>query len=150
MPQARYLALAAPRFLLRLPYGEETVPTEEFPFEEVSMEESSGPRHEDFLWGNPALACACLLGQNFSRHGWEMRPGQVRQIDGIPLYLYKHRGEAKQLPTAEAWLGERAAEAMLEDGVLPLLTVKNRDAIVLFDVRSLAAGDEPLAGAWDS
>jgi hypothetical protein len=39
---------------------------------------------------------------------------------------------------------------MLEDGVLPLLTVKNRDAIVLFDVRSLAAGDEPLAGAWDS
>jgi type VI secretion system ImpC/EvpB family protein/type VI secretion system ImpB/VipA family protein len=150
MPKARYLALAAPRFLLRLPYGEETVPAEEFPFEEVSLEEAAGPRHEDFLWGSPAVACACMLGQNFSRHGWEMRPGQVRQMDGIPLFLYKHRGETRQLPTAEAWLGERAAAAMLEDGVLPLLSVKNRDAIVLFDVRSLAEGDEPLAGAWDS
>jgi hypothetical protein len=39
---------------------------------------------------------------------------------------------------------------MLEYGVLPLLTVKNRDAVVLFDLRSLAAGDVPLAGAWDS
>jgi type VI secretion system protein ImpC len=150
LPQARYLALAAPRFLLRSPYGKETVPTEEFPFEEISLEGSAAPRHDDFLWGNPALACACMLGQNFSRHGWEMRPGQVRKLDGIPLYLYKHRGEAQQLPTAEAWLGERAAQAMLEYGVLPLLTVKNRDAVVLFDLRSLAAGDVPLAGAWDS
>jgi type VI secretion system protein ImpC len=150
MPQARYLALAAPRFLLRLPYGKETVPTEEFPFEEVSLEQPSGPPHADFLWGNPALACACMLGLSFSRHGWEMRPGQVRQLDGIPLYLYKHRGETQQLPAAEAWLGERAAEAMLEYGVLPLLAVKNRDAVVLFDLRSLAEGDEPLAGGWDS
>lgn len=150
LPQARYLALAAPRFLLRPPYGAETVPTEEFPFEEVSLEEPSGPRHEDFLWGNPALACACMLGQNFSRHGWEMRPGQVRQLDGIPMYLYKHRGEARQLPAAEAWLGERAAAAMLEHGVMPLLSVKNRDTVVLFDLRSLAKGNEPLAGPWGS
>jgi len=150
LPQATYLALAAPRFLLRLPYGKETVPTEEFPFEEVSLEGPSGPRHEDFLWGSPALACACMLGQNFSQHGWEMRAGQVRRLDGIPLYLYKHRGEAVQLPPAEAWLGERAAAAMLDYGVLPLLSVKNRDAAVLFDIRSLAKGDEPLAGAWGS
>jgi type VI secretion system protein ImpC len=150
LPQARYLGLAAPRFLLRLPYGEETVPTEAFPFEEVSLEGPSGPRHEDFLWGNPALACACMLGQNFRRHGWGMRPGQVRQIDGIPIFLYKQGGETHQLPTAEAWLGERAAEAMLEWGVMPLLSVKDRDAAVLFDLRSLAEGDEGLAGAWDS
>ena len=150
LPQARYLGLVAPRFLLRLPYGEETVPTEAFPFEEVSLEGPSGPRHEEFLWGNPALVCACMLGQNFRRHGWEMRPGQVRQIDGIPIFLYKHGGETHQLPTAEAWLGERAAEAMLEWGVMPLLSVKDRDAVVLFDLRSLAAGDEALAGAWDS
>ncbi len=150
LPQARYLGLAAPRFLLRLPYGEETVPAEAFPFEEVSLEGPAGPSHEDFLWGNPALACACMLGQGFRRYGWQMRPGQVRQLDGIPMFLYKHGGEARQLPTAEAWLGERAAEAMLECGVMPLLSVKDRDAAVLFDVRSLAEGDEGLAGPWDS
>jgi type VI secretion system ImpC/EvpB family protein len=148
LPQSRYLALAAPRFLLRLPYGKETVPTEEFPFEEVSLEGASGPRHEELLWGNPALGCACMLGLNFTRHGWEMRPGQVRQLDGIPIYLYKQGGEARQLPPAEAWLGERAAAAMLKFGVMPLLSVKNRDAAVLFDLRSLAKDDGPLAGAW--
>jgi type VI secretion system ImpC/EvpB family protein/type VI secretion system ImpB/VipA family protein len=150
LPQARHLALAAPRFLLRLPYGEETVPTEEFPFEEISLDEAAGPNHDDFLWGNPALACACMLGHNFTRNGWQMRAGQVRQLDGIPMFLYKHGGEARQLPAAEAWLSERAAEAMLEQGVLPLLSVKNRDMVVLFDLRSVAKGNEPLAGAWGS
>jgi type VI secretion system protein ImpC len=150
LTQSRYLALAAPRFLLRLPYGRETVPAEEFPFEEIAPESVSRPRHEEFLWGNPALACAFMLGINFSRHGWEMRPGQVRQIDGVPMYLYKQDGEARQLPPAEAWLGERAAAEMLKYGVMPLLSVKNRDAAVLFDLRSLAKDEAPLAGAWDS
>jgi type VI secretion system protein ImpC len=149
MPQARHLALAAPRLLLRLPYGKETVPTEAFPFEEV-LTEAAGPRHDDFLWGNPALACACMLGENFSRHGWDMRPGAVRELASVPMYLYKRGGEARQLPCGEAWLGERAAAAMLDCGVLPLLSVKDHDAVVLFDLRSLANGDEPLAGPWGS
>lgn len=150
MPQSRHLALAAPRFLLRPPYGEETLPAEEFPFEEVSVDGATGLRHEDFLWGNPAAAIALMLGENFSRHGWDMRPGAVRELDGVSMYLYKQAGEPRQLPCAEAWLGERAADAMLDYGVLPLLARKDRDAVVLFDLRSLAAGDEPLAGPWDS
>jgi type VI secretion system protein ImpC len=150
MPQSRHLALAAPRFLLRPPYGEETVPAEEFPFEEVSVEDSTNLRHEDFLWGNPAVAIALMLGENFSRHGWDMRPGAVRELDGVPMFLYKQNGEPRQLPCAEAWLGERAAEAMLDYGVLPLLARKDRDAVVLFDLRSLSKGDDALAGPWDS
>jgi type VI secretion system protein ImpC len=134
---------------LRLPYGEETIPTEEFPFEEMPggedvSEKGAGAGHDDFLWGNPAFAGAYLLGRAFTQSGWEMRPGQVRQLDGIPMYLYKQGRETRQLPGAEAWLGERAAEIMLDHGVLPLLSVKNRDAVVLFAFRSLAK----LAGPW--
>lgn len=154
-PEAAYLGLAAPRFLLRLPYGEETVPAEEFPFEELlleedSLEKGSAPRHDDFLWGNPAIACACVLGQAFSSHGWQMRPGLVRQLDSLPLYTYKQNGESRQLACAEAWLGERAAEVMLERGVIPLLSVKNRDAVVVLSFRSLAREAQPLAGPWGS
>jgi hypothetical protein len=79
-----------------------------------------------------------------------MRPGAVREFDGVAMYLYKQGGEPRQLPCAEAWLGERAADTMLDYGVLPLLARKDRDSVVLFDLRSLAAGDEPLAGPWDS
>src|SRR5207247_10994265 len=35
LPTARYLDLVLPRFLLRLPYGRYTKPTEEFSFEEL-------------------------------------------------------------------------------------------------------------------
>ena len=55
---ARWVGLAMPRFLLRLPYGEKTDATERFAFEEMP----DTPEHERYLWGNPAIACAYLLG----------------------------------------------------------------------------------------
>src|SRR5262249_55069716 len=49
---ARYLGLALPRFLLRLPYGKDTDPIEGFDFEELPETDA----HEAYLWGNPAIA----------------------------------------------------------------------------------------------
>src|SRR5260221_13265479 len=51
MPQASYLGLALPRFLLRLPYGKNTDPIDAFAFEELP----EGSAHEGYLWGNPAI-----------------------------------------------------------------------------------------------
>ncbi len=72
LPEAVYIGLAAPRFLLRLPYGRDTDPVEVFDFEETAGEFA----HEHYLWGNPAFACACLLAGAFSREGWSMIPGR--------------------------------------------------------------------------
>ena len=72
LPEAAYIGLALPRFLLRLPYGADTEPVEAFDFEEMS----SPFDHESFLWGNPGFACALLLGQAFSLNGWQLRPGE--------------------------------------------------------------------------
>ena len=52
IPEASYLGLALPRFLLRLPYGARTSAIESFPFEEMP----GAPVHAHYLWGNPALA----------------------------------------------------------------------------------------------
>src|SRR6185436_13020642 len=50
---ARYVGLAMPRFLLRLPYGEGQVPVKAFNFtEEVS------DSHEKYLWGYASNAFA--------------------------------------------------------------------------------------------
>jgi type VI secretion system protein ImpC len=48
--------------------------------------------HERYLWGNPALAGALLLGQSFMALGWDMHPGQVLEIDGLPMHIYKEEG----------------------------------------------------------
>src|SRR5215469_7181839 len=62
---ATWIGLAMPRFLLRLPYGSQTSSVESLPFEEMP----EPPVHDGYLWGSPAVACACLLGLAYNRHG---------------------------------------------------------------------------------
>src|SRR5687768_1403989 len=51
---ARYLGLAMPRFLARLPYGAKTDPVEAFNFEE----DTAGANHQRYTWANAAYAMA--------------------------------------------------------------------------------------------
>jgi type VI secretion system protein ImpC len=144
IPEASYLGLALPRFLLRLPYGSATDPTERFAFEEMD----AGPQHNHYLWGNPALACVTLLAQAFSHYGWDLRPGVVQEIESLPLHVFKEGGESRITPCAEVLLTERAAEIILDKGFMPLLTLKNRDLIRLARFQSLTDPPSPLAGRW--
>jgi type VI secretion system protein ImpC len=144
LPDAGYLGLALPRFLLRLPYGETTDPAESFSFEEMP----DIPAHEDYLWGNPAFACALLLAQSFSEDGWQMRPGTHSEIDGLPLHIYQQDGDSELKPCAEALLTERAAGKMLESGLMPLVWLKGQDAVRLVRFQSMAEPLSALAGRW--
>jgi type VI secretion system protein ImpC len=144
IPEAEYLGLAMPRFLLRLPYGQTTDPVESFSFEEMP----DSPVHEDYLWGNPAFACALLLAQSFSDDGWQMRPGTHSELDGLPLHAYKQDGDTELKPCAEALLTERAAGKMLENGLMPLVWLKRQDAVRLVRFQSIAEPLSALAGPW--
>jgi type VI secretion system protein ImpC len=144
LPEASYLGLALPRFLLRLPYGADTEPTERFDFEEMT----SSPEHNHYLWGNPALACVYLLAQAFSHYGWDLRPGVVQEIESLPLHVFKEGGESRITSCAEVLLTERAAEMILDKGFMPLLSLKNRDIIRLARFQSLTDPLSPLAGRW--
>jgi type VI secretion system protein ImpC len=141
MPEAQWVGLALPRFLLRLPYGAGGSAIERFAFEER-------PEHEDFLWGNPAFACACLIGQAFTRSGWSMRPGEVREVPGLPAYVFKQDGEPVMKPCAETLMTERAASDILGRGPMPLASLKGRDAAILVRFQSIADPPAPLAGRW--
>jgi type VI secretion system protein ImpC len=143
---AHHLGLALPRFLLRLPYGAKTEPTERFDLEE--FERDREPRHEDYLWGNSAFACAHLLAEAFSREGWEMRPGEPNEIEGLPLHIYEAEGESRVKPCAEVSLGDRAAEVITDRGVMPFLSYKGGDRIALARFQSLADPPTRLAGRW--
>lgn len=144
LTESEAVGLALPRFLLRLPYGKKTSPLESFDFEEFP----ELPDHEDYLWGNPAFLVAVLLGQTFSESGWEMRPGTVTEIDRLPLHVYGKDGESEPKPCAEVLLTEEAVERMIEEGLIPLVSFKNRDSVRLARFQSIAAPLRPLAGRW--
>lgn len=144
IPEALYLGLALPRFLLRLPYGEDTDPVEQFDFKE----KPPVPDHDDYLWGNPAFACVYLLAQAFSHYGWNLRPGVIRDIEGLPLHIYKEHGESKVKPCAEVVFTEMAVERILDCGIMPLLSFKDQDTIRLARFQSLADPLTSLAGRW--
>ena len=145
LPESGAIGLAIPQFLLRLPYGKKTDPIESFDFEEMP----DTPVHENYLWGNPAFVCVILLAQSFSEYGWALRPGIVSELDGLPLHIYERNGESELQPCAEALLTERASESILEEGLMPLLSIKGRDAVRLARFQSIAEPLRPLTGRWE-
>ena len=145
-PEAGYVGLTLPRFLLRLPYGRDTEPVELFQFEEI-LDPSA---HENYLWGNAAFACVLLLAESFAEQGWELRPGTLSEISGLPVYIYAVEGEPRTLPCAEVLLTETAAEKMLEEGLMPLASLKDQPAVRLLRFQSIADPVSALAGRWES
>ena len=146
LPEAAYMGLALPRFLLRLPYGKETEPISAFTFEEMV----GVPNHEHYCWGNPLFVCLVLLGQAFSESGWEMRPGTIKDIEGLPLHVYQDdAGESVTKPCAEVLFTEDTVEALLERGLMPLISFKNQDQIRLARFQSLTSPPTALMGRWN-
>jgi type VI secretion system protein ImpC len=143
-PEAASIGLVLPRLLLRLPYGENTEPCELFGFEEADGQ----PGHEEYLWGNPAFACGLLLARSYASAGWQLRPGMHLDIGNLPLHLVRQDGETVAKPCAEALMTERAATRILDCGVMPLASMKDRDSVRLVRFQSIASPLAPLAARW--
>jgi type VI secretion system protein ImpC len=143
-PEASSLGLALPRFLLRLPYGRDSATVERFAFEEMPK----GAAHEEYLWGGPAVACVYLLAEAFSRRGWNLSSGVGHEVADLPAHVYREGGDSRVKPCAEALLGQRAGEAIMARGLMPLLSIRDRDAVRLARFQSLASPPAPLSGRW--
>jgi type VI secretion system protein ImpC len=146
LPEAAYLGLVMPRFLLRLPFGRDTDAAETFDFEEMV----GGSVHEHYLWGNPALACAYLLARAFSLNGWDMHVGAAKDVDNLPLHVYSEQGSSTIKPCAEVLLTEKAADAIMDAGIMPFATLKDTDTARLIRFQSLAEPPTSLAGRWNA
>jgi len=145
-PEARYVGLALPRFLLRLPYGKDTEATELFQFEEIP----DPAAHENYLWGNPAFACALLLAQSFAEQGWGLRPGKISELSELPLYIHTVEGEPRTLPCAEVLLTQTTAEKMMERGFMPLASLNDQPTVRLVRFQAIADPLSSLIGRWSS
>lgn len=139
---APWIGLVAPRLLLRLPYGKATDPIEQFAFEE----QAGAPVHETLLWGAGSLALAQLAGQAFTEGGRDLAPDHVTELADLPAYTFRRDDQVELQPCAEAWLGERAGQALLERGLMPLLSHRQRAAVRLMRMLSIADPPQALAG----
>ena len=142
-PTAPWIGLSAPRILLRLPYGRQTDPTESIRFEE--MPAAGAP---SYVWGSSALAIAQLAASSFAREGWGFQAPDGADIEDLPVHIYQEDGEKRARPTAEAYLTERAADSLLRAGIIPILSIRGRDAARVVRVQSIANPPAALRGPW--
>lgn len=139
LPHARHAGLAAPRFMARQPYGKRGDAIETFPFEELPGE----PAHEAFLWGHPAILVALAAIDALQSGDKELQDFTGGEISDLPMHKFTEEGEVVVKPYAEAWLTDRAVERLIQSGVIPIVPVKNQNAIRLIHFCSIAS--DPVA-----
>ena len=139
---APWIGLAAPRVLLRLPYGKRSDPASAFAFEEFG----AAPVHGQFLWGNGGLACVLLIGRAFTARGWDFEPGDEREIGDLPAYTYVKDGEREMQACAEQYLGEAAGELLMAAGLMPVMSHRHRNAVTVMRFQSVSEPAGALRG----
>src|ERR1700677_745052 len=84
---SRYVALALPRTLGRLPYGAETKPIDEFKYEE----HVDGTDHTKYLWMNASYALASKMTQSYALYGMCVAMRGVEGgglVEGLPAHTF--------------------------------------------------------------
>jgi type VI secretion system protein ImpC len=134
---AKYLGLAMPRFLARLPYGAKTNPVEEFEFEE----ETAGGDSSQYSWANAAYAMAVNINRSFKQFGWCSQIRGVESggtVEGLPVHTFPSDdgGVDMKCPTEIAISDRREAE-LADCGMMPLIHRKNTDVAAFIGAQSL-------------
>jgi type VI secretion system protein ImpC len=134
---SRYIGLAMPRFLARLPYGIRTNPVDSFDFEETT----DGADHSKYVWANAAYAMAVNINRSFKEYGWctlirGVESGGV--VEGLPCHTFPtdDGGIDMKCPTEIAISDRREAE-LAKNGFIPLVHRKNTDYAAFIGAQSL-------------
>jgi type VI secretion system protein ImpC len=134
---SRYLGLAMPRFLARLPYGAKTDPVPEFDFEE----DTDGADSTKYCWANSAYAMATNINRSFKLYGWCTRIRGIESggaVEGLPSHTFPtdDGGVDMKCPTEIAISDRREAE-LAKNGFMPLIHKKNSDFAAFIGAQSL-------------
>lgn len=134
---SRYIGLAMPRFLARLPYGIRTNPVDEFHFEETI----DGADHSKYVWANAAYAMAVNINRSFKEYGWctlirGVESGGV--VEGLPCHTFPtdDGGIDMKCPT-EIAISDRCEAELAKNGFIPLVHRKNTDYAAFIGAQSL-------------
>jgi type VI secretion system protein ImpC len=129
---SRYVSLALPHVLGRLPYGPDTNPVEAFMYKE----DVDGKDHKKYLWMNAAWTLGTKLTDAFARYGWCAAIRGVEGgglVQGLPTHTFPtDEGEiALKCPT-EIAINDRREKELSDLGFMSLVHCKNTDYAAFF------------------
>jgi type VI secretion system protein ImpC len=131
---SRYVGLTMPRFLLRLPYGQDSNPIKAF-----NYEENVKASHADYLWGNTAFAFATRLTDSFAKYRWcpnIIGPQSGGAVEDLPLHQFEAMGEIETKIPTEVLVSDRREFELAEEGFIGLTMRKGSDNAAFFSANS--------------
>ncbi len=133
---SRYVALALPHILMRLPYGEANVPVESFNYEE----DVTGKDHSKYLWGNAAYALGTRLTDAFAKYHWTAAIRGVEGgglVEGLPVHTFNtDEGEVALKCPTEIAITDRREKEFADLGFIPLVHCKGTDYAAFFSTQT--------------
>ena len=134
---SRYVALALPHILMRLPYGKANVPVESFDFEE----KVDGTDHKKYLWGNAAYALGTRLTEAFAKYSWCAAIRGVEGgglVEGLPVHTFKtDEGDVALKCPTEVAITDRREKELADLGFVPLVHCKGTDYAAFFSTQTV-------------
>ncbi len=134
---SRYVALTLPHILMRLPYGRDNVPVEEFDFEE----RVDGTDHRKYLWGNAAYALGTRLTEAFAKYHWCAAIRGVEGgglVEGLPVHTFKtDEGDVALKCPTEIAITDRREKELADLGFVPLVHCKGTDYAAFFSTQTV-------------
>lgn len=133
---SRYVALALPHVLMRLPYGRASVPVESFAYEE----EVDGTDHSKYLWGNAAYALGTRLTDAFAKYHWCAAIRGVEGgglVQGLPVHTFRtDEGDVALKCPTEIAITDRREKELADLGFIPLVHCKGTDYAAFFSTQT--------------
>jgi len=132
---ARYLGLTVPRFLLRIPYGPETVPVKSFNYSEATAGDT-----DKYLWGNAAYTFATRLTDSFAQYRWcpnIIGPQSGGAVENLPVHTYESMGQTQSKVPTEVLVTDRREYELAEQGFIALTMRKGSDNAAFFSANSV-------------
>ena len=133
---SRYVALALPHILMRLPYGQANEPVENFNYEE----DVDGTDHSKYLWGNAAYALATRLTDAFAKFHWTAAIRGVEGgglVSGLPVHTFRtDEGDVALKCPTEIAITDRREKELADLGFIPLVHAKGTDYAAFFSTQT--------------
>jgi len=133
---SKYVCLACPHILMRLPYGRDTKPIDGFNYEEGV----DGTDHSKYLWGNAAYALGTRMTQAFAKYGWCVAIRGVEGgglVEGLPSHTFRSdEGDVALKCPTEIAITDRREKELADQGLVPLVHCKGTDKAAFFSIQS--------------
>lgn len=148
---SRYVALTLPHYLLRLPYGEKTVPARTFAFEEFGafnfqvktngdleapQNTDAEARHKAYLWGSSAYLLAQRATAAFITYGWTAAIRGVEGgglVEGLPVHTFNTgEGDLVMKCPTEITITDRREKELNDLGFIAVVHKKNENYAAFF------------------